>query len=74
MGQYAGQISLYLALHSYGSNVLFPWGYDYINHENQDELQDLGERVADAISTSRGTNYTVGNAASILYVFVPNVK
>lgn len=64
--QYRGTISLYLAIHSYGSYLLFPWGYDYIYHDNHAEFLALGNTVAAAIASSRGTTYAVGNGAFLL--------
>nr|XP_022916572.1 zinc carboxypeptidase-like [Onthophagus taurus] len=60
-------VPLYIALHSYGSWVLFPWGYDYVYADDNDELQAVGDRIANAIYNVGGTRYTVGNAAYLLY-------
>ncbi|XP_022916582.2 carboxypeptidase B1 [Onthophagus taurus] len=60
-------VPLYIALHSYGSWVLYPWGYDYILSDNNDELHSLGENIAGAIYDVSGTRFTVGNAAFLLY-------
>lgn len=67
--QNASLIKLYLAIHSYGDYLLFPFGYDFnIGHPNEAGLKALGARVAGAI---RGVNservYTVGNSADALY-------
>lgn len=61
------KINLYLAIHSYGSYLLFPWGYDYIYHDNHAEFLALGNKVAAAIASHRGTTYSVGNGAFLLY-------
>lgn len=67
MKEYQNVTSLYLAIHSFGNYLLFPWGYDYIYHDNHDNLQDLGDNVAEAIASYRGTQYAVGNGAFLLY-------
>jgi len=54
---------LYLTFHSYGQMVLYPWGYDRVNHRGEDELRRLGNVGARALK--RG--YTVGSAAKVLY-------
>lgn len=62
-------IKLYLAVHSYGDYLLFPFGYDYnIPNDNEANLQSLGNRAAAAISRfNPARSYTVGNSASALY-------
>ncbi|KAJ8922112.1 hypothetical protein NQ315_004046 [Exocentrus adspersus] len=62
-----GRIKLFIDLHSYGRLLMFPWGYTSDPPSDFEELQSLGERVNDAITSVRGTNYTVGTAISILY-------
>nr|XP_022916621.1 carboxypeptidase B-like [Onthophagus taurus] len=60
-------VELYIALHSYGQWVIYPWGYDFILPDNVDDIHYLGERIADAIKSVKGTSYTVGNSAILLY-------
>nr|XP_022916633.1 carboxypeptidase B-like [Onthophagus taurus] len=60
-------VDFYMALHSFGNWVLYPWGYDFLLTDNNDELHYLGERIADAIAQVFGTYYVVGNSAFLLY-------
>lgn len=67
--QYQNSIKLYLAVHSYGDYLLYPFGYDYnIPNDNTANLAALGERVAAAIATvNPARKYLVGNSAHALY-------
>lgn len=62
-------IKLYLAVHSYGDYLLYPFGFNKgIHNENEANLQSLGIRVASAIRrVNASRNYVVGNSASALY-------
>ena len=54
---------LYLAFHSYGQYILYPWGYDKVDAKNVKELHKLGEYGANAARFK----YSVGNSAKLLY-------
>jgi len=58
-----GGWELYLTFHSYGQMVLYPWGYDRVDHPGEGELERLGRVAARAL----GRGYTVGSAAKVLY-------
>jgi len=58
-----GGWELYLTFHSYGQMVLYPWGYDRVDHPGERELERLGRVAAKAL----GRGYTVGSAAKVLY-------
>ncbi|XP_066149004.1 carboxypeptidase B-like [Euwallacea fornicatus] len=60
---------LYLAFHSYGKMILFPWGYAPIYTDNAEELKHLGTLAANAIAASStiGSAYEVENSAIFLY-------
>lgn len=62
-------IKLYLAVHSYGDYLLYPFGYDYnIVNGNEANLIKLGDRCAAAIkAVNPARSYTVGNSAHALY-------
>ncbi|GJQ71036.1 hypothetical protein Trydic_g946 [Trypoxylus dichotomus] len=60
-------IDIYLAIHSYGNWILYPWGYTFDQAENADELHEVGLAAAAAIEAVAGTQYTVGNSALLLY-------
>jgi len=58
-----GTWELYLTFHSYGQMILYPWGYDKVDHKAESELARLGRVGASAM----GRGYTVGSAAKVLY-------
>ncbi|EFA09249.1 carboxypeptidase B [Tribolium castaneum] len=60
-------IKAYLTLHSYGQYLLYPWGYGDVLCDNWKELDDLGHKVDDAISSVNGTRYTIGSSTQVLY-------
>ncbi|XP_047115367.1 carboxypeptidase B-like [Schistocerca piceifrons] len=60
-------ISLYLTLHSYGQLFLYPWGWTTDYPDNVDELHALGIAATAALAAVRGTQYTVGSSANVLY-------
>lgn len=61
------QIDLYLAIHSFGQYLLYPWGFTLDPPDNADELQEAGRQAAQAIEALNGTVYAVGNSAGLLY-------
>lgn len=52
--KYKDNITLYVAIHSYGDLLIYPYSYDYVLPSNSDELQSLGDDVAAAIVKVRG--------------------
>ena len=64
---------LYLAVHSYGQYILYPWGYERIDADNVKELHKLGTYGANAASSRRGYRYKVGNSAKLLYPAAGNL-
>nr|XP_046468152.1 uncharacterized protein LOC124212306 [Neodiprion pinetum] len=60
-------LKLYLAVHSYGNYFLYPWGYTSELPDNEEELRTLAEAADDALSTLRGTRYTIGTSTNVLY-------
>uniref|UniRef100_A0A182QI89 Peptidase M14 domain-containing protein n=1 Tax=Anopheles farauti TaxID=69004 RepID=A0A182QI89_9DIPT len=67
MDQYKAAIRMYLAVHTYGEMILWPWGYDFIHAPNAAELQRLGEQARDALVAAGGPEYEVGNSSDVLY-------
>nr|ABV60312.1 putative carboxypeptidase B [Lutzomyia longipalpis] len=63
----AAGIRLYLSFHSYGDWLLYPWGYDRVLHDNNEELDLVATIVANAIFQAHGRQYTAGNSAILLY-------
>lgn len=67
MDQYKAAIRMYLAVHTYGEMILWPWGYDFLHAPNAEDLQRLGEQARDALVAAGGPEYEVGNSADVLY-------
>lgn len=61
------RIDLYIATHSYGNLLLYPWGHTTEPAETAEQLHEAGLRAAAAIAAVAGTQYRVGSTASILY-------
>jgi len=62
-----GRIHLYIALHSYGPYILYPWGYDAILTDDWEDLDFWAYAVAQQINFAGGPEYDVGNSAYLLY-------
>lgn len=68
MTSFKDNLRLYLATHSAGNYILWPFGFKFDGYvKNYKDHQKLGERVAKVIKEATGTEYLVGNAADILY-------
>ncbi|CAI2354187.1 unnamed protein product [Caenorhabditis sp. 36 PRJEB53466] len=62
------RIKGYVALHSYGQEILYPWGHTM--HQYPADVQDLiqvGKAMATAIKAVNNTDYTVVNSGDGLY-------
>ncbi|KOB52182.1 hypothetical protein OBRU01_26274, partial [Operophtera brumata] len=51
----------------YGQYLLYPWGYDNALPPDHAQLDIVGKRIAEAISQSRGSQYSVGSSSGLLY-------
>ncbi|KAE9556717.1 hypothetical protein FO519_000123 [Halicephalobus sp. NKZ332] len=61
-------IKAYLTLHSYGEDILYPWGYTTGHYPpDVNDLKALGKEMYDAIAAVHGTKYVVGNSGDALY-------
>lgn len=60
-------IKLFLDVHSFGNWLLYPYGYNYEDADNLEELVSLGALFNDAVHSVRGSNYTVTSFAGGLY-------
>ncbi|XP_053672395.1 carboxypeptidase B-like [Anopheles nili] len=69
MQQYADSIALYLAVHTFGDMILYPYGYTlpFVPVANQAGHIALAELARDAVTAVGGPRYIVGNSAEILY-------
>ena len=58
---------LFLTYHSYGQYILYPWGYDRVDHPNRQRLHALGELAGEAKRAIGGNMYRIGSSAKLLY-------
>ncbi|KAJ3643793.1 hypothetical protein Zmor_026481 [Zophobas morio] len=57
----------YLAVHSYGQYIVYPWGSPDRVIEDHKELNDLGSQAAKMIIEGGGESYTVGPIGTTVY-------
>ncbi|XP_055536535.1 carboxypeptidase B-like [Wyeomyia smithii] len=69
MQRYSANLRLYLAVHTYGNLILYPFGYTmpFVPVSNADEHIAMGQKAAAAVTAVGGPTFTVGNSAEILY-------
>nr|XP_029736025.1 carboxypeptidase B-like [Aedes albopictus] len=67
MDQYKSAMTIYIAVHTHGEMILWPWGYDFIHCDNWEEHEDLGITAQKAIESVGGNKWIVGNSADVLY-------
>lgn len=67
MANYVKATKVYLAVHSCGDYILYPYGYDYVEAPNKAQLEKLGNEAAAAVKAIGGPTYDVGSAAFLLY-------
>uniref|UniRef100_A0A0N5A8I9 Peptidase_M14 domain-containing protein n=1 Tax=Syphacia muris TaxID=451379 RepID=A0A0N5A8I9_9BILA len=61
-------IKAYVSLHSYGQNIIYPWGYESNTCPSDiDDLRELGLAAAKVIQSKFGSTYIVGSSADDLY-------
>ncbi|CAB3380481.1 Hypothetical predicted protein [Cloeon dipterum] len=60
-------VQAYVAFHSYGQYILYPYGYDKVLAPDSAVLQKLGARIARNIKKASKKKYKVGNSAILLY-------
>ncbi|NP_001036933.1 carboxypeptidase B-like isoform X2 [Bombyx mandarina] len=63
----AANFSAYVTYHSYGQYMLYPWGYDNAVPPDYKDLDNLGKKMAEAISKTGGSQYQVGSSSGLLY-------
>ncbi|XP_062550731.1 carboxypeptidase B-like [Armigeres subalbatus] len=67
MAKYAHVTKVYLAVHTCGDYILYPYGYGYVDAPNKAQLQELGDKAAAAVKAIGGPEYAVGSASVLLY-------
>jgi carboxypeptidase A1 len=66
--KYNASLHTYLAVHTYGNYVLYPYGYSFGNLiSNWKEHHAVGDQFAGAVKNYSGQKYQVGNSAALLY-------
>ncbi|XP_065348590.1 carboxypeptidase B-like [Cloeon dipterum] len=58
----------YIAFHSYGQQIIYPWSYKALLTNDSADLDKMGKKMAAAITSAGGPAYTVGNSAVVVYV------
>ncbi|XP_062550730.1 carboxypeptidase B-like [Armigeres subalbatus] len=67
MEQYKSAMVIYIAVHTHGEMILWPWGYDFLRCGNWEEHDTLGREAQQAIIAKGGEEWIVGNSAEVLY-------
>lgn len=57
-------IKLYLAIHSYGQFLIYPWGWTSELPEDWEELEEVAQKAAAAIQDVAGTIYDSGTSSA----------
>jgi len=47
--------------------IMTPWGYDYVDLEDKDDLIKVAQAGAKALASVHGTEYQVGSSPELLY-------
>lgn len=70
MSQYIGtihdKIFAYIAFHSYSQLLLIPYGHSNARVYNYNDLLQIGNYSAKALSKRYGTKYKVGNIVDVI--------
>lgn len=61
------RIVMYLSLHSFSQMILWPYGYANVAPHNERQLQAVASAGITGIRQYRGTSYTMGRVANVLY-------
>lgn len=61
------RIVMYLSLHSFSQVILWPYGYGNIAPPNEEDLRVVASAGIAGIRSHRGTSYTMGRVASVMY-------
>ncbi|XP_058460658.1 carboxypeptidase B-like [Malaya genurostris] len=68
MDKYKSAMVTYIAVHTSGEMILWPWGYKFEHCANGEEHDTLGKKARDAIVSAGGREWEVGNSADVLYI------
>ncbi|NWZ23359.1 CBPA1 Carboxypeptidase, partial [Asarcornis scutulata] len=62
-----GNIKAFISIHSYSQLLLYPYGYTTTPVPDAEELHQVAEEAAAALSSLYGTKYTYGSIISTIY-------
>ncbi|XP_021564016.1 carboxypeptidase A2 isoform X2 [Carlito syrichta] len=62
-----GKVKAFLTLHSYSQLLMFPYGYKCTRSDHFDELNEVAQKAAQAVTSLHGTKYKVGPICSVIY-------
>ncbi|XP_017009388.2 carboxypeptidase B1 [Drosophila takahashii] len=63
---YVGRGKFYLTLHSYGSLILYPWGWTAAVPDTVEDLDEVAQEGKNAILEATGTVYTAGPSTTTI--------
>ncbi|KAL7881949.1 hypothetical protein AOLI_G00087980 [Acnodon oligacanthus] len=69
VGNRTAEIICFLTIHSYGQQVLLPYGHPHVIAPNHGELMEVGLAAAKAMTAVHGMEYEAGTPPEILYDF-----
>jgi len=61
-------INIFLAFHSYGHYVLYPYGHTVDPADNVEDLMEIGLKAAEGFAARYNTTYRVGSFGEALYI------
>lgn len=68
MDSFKHNLRMYLSTHSYGTLLLWPFGFEFdVYVKNWKEHNEVGQRWVTRVRQATGTVYELGNSADILY-------
>ncbi|XP_055628460.1 carboxypeptidase B-like [Toxorhynchites rutilus septentrionalis] len=68
MERFKAAVKLYIAVHTHGEMILWPWGYKVVRCDNWREHDHYAKMASNAIKTAGGKQWRVGNSAELMYI------
>ncbi|XP_017330349.1 carboxypeptidase A1 [Ictalurus punctatus] len=62
-----GNFKAFISIHAYSQLLMYPYGYTCNDIPHQAELDSVGQRAVQALSSLFGTSYRVGSICKIIY-------
>ncbi|XP_068081519.1 carboxypeptidase B [Anabrus simplex] len=60
------RMKLYVSIHTFGPDLLYPWGYTETPLEDEDDLKSLGDKAVAAVKAASGTNFSCGSIMDLM--------